>query len=253
MSTPSLDVLACLGFLVRGGQIRGAYGLEKRILVPSLLGVNAAASRGSRDKAIFGSLRNVSSFRHDEHSILRHVLKLNCDNTRQGTDGSACKLQRLGTLPRGHLAAIRRNQVEGRYHRDGKELQLQGNVRTNHFQEPWISNLRISGREKQYKTQIKKWSLDTKYTKGSEYLAMIKTKRRRERGNPPKDTVFTLRGRPIDPKDIARFEKRAIKKGIITQDDGLSDQGKSEPLIRVPQNPPISGAIRNTTDSTGTK
>ncbi|RKU48907.1 hypothetical protein DL546_008856 [Coniochaeta pulveracea] len=85
--------------------------------------------------------------------------------------------------------------------------------------------------EKQYKTQIKKWSLDTKYTKGSEYLAMIKTKRRRERGNPPKDTVFTLRGRPIDPKDIARFEKRAIKKGIITQDDGLSDQDSVDDLV----------------------
>jgi hypothetical protein len=84
----------------------------------------------------------------------------------------------------------------------------------------------INAREKQYKTQIKRWSLDTKYTKGPEYLAMIKAKRRRERGNPPKDTLFTLRGRPIDPKDIARFEKRAIKKGIITQEDDLSDQGK---------------------------
>ncbi|KAL1877859.1 hypothetical protein VTK73DRAFT_8386 [Phialemonium thermophilum] len=47
--------------------------------------------------------------------------------------------------------------------------------------------------EKQYKTQIKKWNLDTKYTKGSEYLAMIKTKRRREREDPPKDTRFILR------------------------------------------------------------
>jgi hypothetical protein len=89
----------------------------------------------------------------------------------------------------------------------------------------------INAREKQYKTQIKRWSLDTKYTKGPEYLAMIKTKRRRERGNPPKDTEFTLRGRPIDPKDIARFEKRAIKKGIITPNDDLSDQGKYIPSL----------------------
>lgn len=55
---------------------------------------------------------------------------------------------------------------------------------------------------------------------------MIKTKRRREREDPPKDTVFALRGRPIDPKDIARFEKRAIKRGLITQEDDLSGQGK---------------------------
>ncbi len=81
--------------------------------------------------------------------------------------------------------------------------------------------------EKQYKTQIKKWNLDTKYIKGSEYLAMIKTKRRREREDPPKDTLFTLRGRIVDPKDITRFEKRAIKKGAITADESLSDQGKS--------------------------
>ncbi|KAH8894248.1 hypothetical protein GQ53DRAFT_744989 [Thozetella sp. PMI_491] len=84
--------------------------------------------------------------------------------------------------------------------------------------------------EKQYKTQIKKWNLDTKYIKGSEYLAMIKTKRRREREDPPKDTLFTLRGRIVDPKDIVRFEKRAIKKGSITADDSLEDQASVEDL-----------------------
>lgn len=73
--------------------------------------------------------------------------------------------------------------------------------------------------EKQYKTQIKKWNLDTKYTKASEYMAMIKTKRRRENENPPKQTRFILRGRPVDPKDINRFEKRASKKGMMKDED----------------------------------
>jgi hypothetical protein len=79
--------------------------------------------------------------------------------------------------------------------------------------------------EKQYKTQIKKWSLDTKYIKSSEYLAMIKLKRRREREYPPKGTRFSLRGRIIDPRDIVRFEKRAMKKGLITENETLSGQG----------------------------
>ena len=92
-------------------------------------------------------------------------------------------------------------------------------------------------REKQYKTQIKKWNLDTKYIKGSEYLAMIKTKRRREREDPPKDTLFTLRGRIVDPKDITRFEKRAIKKGQITADESLSDQGKCSAPIDTKRSP----------------
>jgi len=81
-------------------------------------------------------------------------------------------------------------------------------------------------REKQYKTQIKKWCLDTKYIKSSEYLAMIKLKRRRERENPPKETSFTLRGRLIDPRDVVRFEKRAIKKGLITPSGSLSGHGQ---------------------------
>jgi hypothetical protein len=55
---------------------------------------------------------------------------------------------------------------------------------------------------------------------------MIKTKRRRERENPPKDTIFTLRGRVVDPKDISRFERRAIKKGTITAEETLSGQGE---------------------------
>lgn len=90
-------------------------------------------------------------------------------------------------------------------------------------------------RTKQYKTQLKKWSLDTKYTKSSEYMAMIKTKRRRERENPPKQTQFFLHGKPISDKDITRFEKRAIKKGLISQDSNLSDEGKCFLLLFGPE------------------
>lgn len=39
--------------------------------------------------------------------------------------------------------------------------------------------------------------------------------------------MFALRGRAIDPRDIVRFEKRAIKKGLITPDGSLSGQGQS--------------------------
>jgi len=80
--------------------------------------------------------------------------------------------------------------------------------------------------EKQYKTQLKKWNLDTKYIKASEYIAMIKTKRERERENPPKETRFILRGRVVDPKDITRFEKRAQKKGTPLPKDDEYDQGR---------------------------
>jgi len=72
--------------------------------------------------------------------------------------------------------------------------------------------------------------LDTKYTKASEYMAMIKTKRRRENENPPKQTRFILRGRPVDPKDITRFEKRALKKGI-KEEELTYNQGKLESLV----------------------
>lgn len=82
------------------------------------------------------------------------------------------------------------------------------------------------GREKQYKTQLKKWNLDTKYIKASEYMFMIKTMRERAAQNPPKETRFVLRGRVVDPKDIARFEKRAQKKGAMKDGDAIECHGK---------------------------
>src|SRR5690348_5011112 len=81
-------------------------------------------------------------------------------------------------------------------------------------------------REKQYKTQLKKWNLDTKYIKASEYMFMIKTMRERAAQNPLKETRFVLRGRVVDPKDIARFEKRAQKKGTMKEGDDIECHGK---------------------------
>ncbi|KAK0743411.1 Clr5 domain-containing protein [Schizothecium vesticola] len=78
--------------------------------------------------------------------------------------------------------------------------------------------------EKQYKTQLKKWNLDTKYIKASEYLAMVKIKREREAANPSKQTQFVLRGRLVENKDITRFEKRASKKGTLQLDEDEDDE-----------------------------
>ncbi|KAK3905674.1 hypothetical protein C8A05DRAFT_30487 [Staphylotrichum tortipilum] len=85
--------------------------------------------------------------------------------------------------------------------------------------------------EKQYKTQLKKWSLDTKYIKASEYLFMIKTMRERAAQNPPKETQFILRGRVVDPKDIARFEKRAQKRGSLKKGDPIQCDEQVEDLV----------------------
>jgi hypothetical protein len=60
---------------------------------------------------------------------------------------------------------------------------------------------------------------------------MIKTKRRREKEEPPKKTKFVLHGKAVSDKDITRFERRAIKKGVISKDGGLSDQGKFSRLL----------------------
>jgi hypothetical protein len=85
--------------------------------------------------------------------------------------------------------------------------------------------------EKQYKTQLKKWNLDTKYIKASEYMFMIKTMRERQAENPPRETRFVLRGRAVDPKDIARFEKRAQKKGTMRDGDPIECDEPVEDLV----------------------
>lgn len=57
-------------------------------------------------------------------------------------------------------------------------------------------------------------------------MFMVKTMRERAAQNPPKDTRFVLRGRVVDPKDIARFEKRAQKKGAIKKGELIECEGK---------------------------
>ncbi|KAL8377098.1 hypothetical protein RB595_007983 [Gaeumannomyces hyphopodioides] len=93
---------------------------------------------------------------------------------------------------------------------------------------------------RQYKIKIKEWGLDDKYIKTSEYLGILKVKRRREREDPNRDTVFWLRGKQVDPASITRFETRATKRGLITANDTLSDRG--EPLI-MPSSP-FSSRVR---------
>ncbi|KAL2019312.1 hypothetical protein VTK56DRAFT_9779 [Thermocarpiscus australiensis] len=107
--------------------------------------------------------------------------------------------------------------------------------------------------EKQYKTQIKKWNLDTKYIKSSEYMFMIKTKREREAQNPPKETRFILRGRIVDPKDITRFEKRAEKKGLIKEGEPVEVQEPVEDLVYATPSPEPSFSYAETAeyDTTG--
>jgi hypothetical protein len=64
-------------------------------------------------------------------------------------------------------------------------------------------------------------------------MYMIKTMRERQAQNPPKETTFILRGRAVDPKDIARFEKRAQKKGTIREGYPIECDGE-------PDSPPFS-------------
>ncbi|KAL2189920.1 hypothetical protein L209DRAFT_749867 [Thermothelomyces heterothallicus CBS 203.75] len=85
--------------------------------------------------------------------------------------------------------------------------------------------------EKQYKTQLKRWNLDTKYIKASEYMFMVKTIRERRAENPPKETRFVLRGKVVDPKDIARFEKRAQKKGVLREEGSIECDEPVEDLV----------------------
>jgi hypothetical protein len=78
----------------------------------------------------------------------------------------------------------------------------------------------MRSRVKQYKTQLKRWGLDKKNIKASEYRAMLKKKRNRELEDPPKETRFIIRGRQVDPKAITRFAKRikVIEHGMMYED-----------------------------------
>ncbi|KAK4200365.1 Clr5 domain-containing protein [Triangularia verruculosa] len=98
--------------------------------------------------------------------------------------------------------------------------------------------------EKQYKTQLKKWNLDTKYIKASEYMAMLQIMREREAQDPSKQTRFILRGRPVDPKDIARFEKRHQKKGTLKEGDLAELQGRRD-FLRLQHDQQLTPPLQN--------
>src|SRR5271170_5523652 len=73
-----------------------------------------------------------------------------------------------------------------------------------------------------YKTKINQWGLD-KRNKRSEVLAMLRKKR--ERATEGKDTLFMLRDRVVDDKDIERYRKR----NRISLDHGTAAFGHSPP------------------------
>jgi len=85
---------------------------------------------------------------------------------------------------------------------------------------------------KQYKIVFKKWGLDNKYIKGTEYSAMVQARRDRSNASPPKDTVFTLRGQTVDPREIDRFERRATRNGTL---QGMLDElaSSEEPVAEL--------------------
>ncbi|TLS25703.1 hypothetical protein PpBr36_07281 [Pyricularia pennisetigena] len=77
---------------------------------------------------------------------------------------------------------------------------------------------------RQYKTKIKEWGLDDKYIKTSEYIGILKEKRRLEREDPDRSYEFYLRGKHVESSSIMRFESRAIKRGLIQPGETLSDR-----------------------------
>ncbi|PSN75134.1 hypothetical protein BS50DRAFT_567862 [Corynespora cassiicola Philippines] len=83
---------------------------------------------------------------------------------------------------------------------------------------------------KQYKSQIRKWGLDTKRIKGSEYMGILKHKRKREKEKKRGNTRFYLREKEVPLDNIARFEHRMIRQGKITESDTLSEIGTPEAL-----------------------
>ncbi|KAF2759648.1 hypothetical protein EJ05DRAFT_305570 [Pseudovirgaria hyperparasitica] len=88
--------------------------------------------------------------------------------------------------------------------------------------------------EKQWKSQLRKWGMK-KRTGGSDYKAMLKKRRERERERPGIRTEFFLRGELISQAKIDRYESEARKKGKITKDD-MFEEVRRNPSISNVQN-----------------
>jgi hypothetical protein len=63
---------------------------------------------------------------------------------------------------------------------------------------------------------LSKWKLDTKYIKQTEYIAMSRKKRKREKEEPGKATEFILNGVVVPPEKLARFEAKEGKGKTLT-------------------------------------
>lgn len=80
----------------------------------------------------------------------------------------------------------------------------------------------FKGTIRQYKGKIKAWGLDTKYTKTSEYLEVIRHDK--ERGESP-GPARTSSGKQISESSLNRFKKRAEKRGILPSNGSSSSSG----------------------------
>lgn len=63
-----------------------------------------------------------------------------------------------------------------------------------------------------YKDRIKQWGLDKKHKEDEMRAIVRKRKQRKDRG---KDSVFSIRGRTIDDAELARYFKR---KGLTIEE-----------------------------------
>lgn len=75
-------------------------------------------------------------------------------------------------------------------------------------------------RRKQYQTKISQWKIDKK-VKDCEMKAMIRKKREREAENPPKESTFLVRGHPVGPHKIARFERDKLSSQCVESVGGV--------------------------------
>ncbi|KAF2870693.1 hypothetical protein BDV95DRAFT_66032 [Massariosphaeria phaeospora] len=95
---------------------------------------------------------------------------------------------------------------------------------------------------KQYKTQFRKWGIDTKRIEAPEYKAILRKKRKREQEEWAKSTQFELHGEIVPASKIARFENRMLKAGKITADETFSEVGTPPSLTYRTPTPSIASS-----------
>lgn len=98
-----------------------------------------------------------------------------------------------------------------------------------HFVRHFFPTLTLNS-EKLYKTKFRKWGVDSKHIKSSEYMAMIKKKRKREQYEPGRVTKFQLHGKDVPESKIERRETHMMKQGKVTENDTFSEVGEHYPI-----------------------